>query len=180
MAGRLPTQAELHQQAEKGVLFTRQQVADIAQKESEHSGPGITAGGPAATAQSFFDKQQKFLAKADELGDKPTAAITKETAAEIQSLESKALGGIRPSKGSLSSTIQSIADQNEREANASMEETEAFITQDDAAAAQRKEAIKQDSQVSAGSVAAQVQSIADKTENLRNSLAEDLRSKANE
>ncbi|EPS44534.1 hypothetical protein H072_1459 [Dactylellina haptotyla CBS 200.50] len=89
MADRLPTQAELVQQAEKGVLFTPQQhkVSDIAQKESESEGPGITAGGPAATAQSFYDKQRNFLEEAAKIVEKPPAEITKDDASHIMSLE---------------------------------------------------------------------------------------------
>lgn len=62
-------------------------IADIAQKEADYHGPGAVSGGPAATAQSFYDKQQNFLQKADELVEKPSAAITKRDASEIQSLE---------------------------------------------------------------------------------------------
>ncbi|KAF3930524.1 hypothetical protein ABW19_dt0201830 [Dactylella cylindrospora] len=174
MAGRLPSKAELHQQAENGILFTPQQVADIAQKESEYNGPGITAGGPAATAQSFYDKQQNFLHMADEMMEKPSASITKQDAAEIQSLESKALGGVRPAKGSFSATIQSIADHNQAEVGGDNKEAGAYITKEDASKAQHGEAVSHGGNVAKGSVAAQLQSIADKTAQLKDNLSENL------
>ncbi|KAK6350111.1 hypothetical protein TWF696_006358 [Orbilia brochopaga] len=210
MAARLPTQEELARQAEKGILFTAQQVADIAQKESERNGSGIAPGGPAATAQSFYDKQQHFLEKASEIVEKPPAAITKEDASEIQSLEAKALGGVRPSKGSLSSVrtqgrstqqkldpvfnykltctkmhskaIQSIADHNVAEAKTTeLKEIPPNITKETAAKAQHDEAVTHGGVISKGSVAAQMQSIADKTEHLKETMTEAVRKReANE
>ncbi|KAF3928943.1 hypothetical protein AA313_de0207125 [Arthrobotrys entomopaga] len=164
---RLPAQAELVHQAEKGILFTPQQVAYIAQKETESNGPGIAAGGPAATAQSLYDKQQNFLEEASKIIEKEPAAITKEDASHLMSLEAKALGGQRPSKGSLSSRLQSIADHNMETDN---EEVGGFVTKEDAAKAMHDESIAHGGTVPKGSIAAQMQSIADKTAHLEGTL----------
>ncbi|KAK6348987.1 hypothetical protein TWF730_009747 [Orbilia blumenaviensis] len=174
MSERLPTNDEIIKQASQGILFTPEQVQNIAKKESESNGPGITAGGPAATAQSFYDKQQNFLEEATKLADTPAAAISKEQASHIMSLETKALGGQRPAKGSLSSTLQSIADHNLAEGSTDNKEAEAFITKEDAAKAMHDEAVKHGGTVAKGSTASQLQSIADKTEHLRQTLTETL------
>ncbi|KAF3908426.1 hypothetical protein ABW21_db0201665 [Orbilia brochopaga] len=84
---RLPTHEELVLQAEHGIIFTPQQVVNIAQKESQTNGPVLAPDGPAATARDFFNKQQHFLEKANELVEKSPAEITKQDACEIQSLE---------------------------------------------------------------------------------------------
>ncbi|KAK6333358.1 hypothetical protein TWF718_011172 [Orbilia javanica] len=174
MSERLPTNDEIIRQATKGILFTPEQVQNIAKKELETNGPGIVAGGPAATAQSFYDKQQNFLEEATKLIDKPAAAISKEQASHIMSLETKALGGQRPSKGSLSSTLQSIADHNLAESNTGDKQPDAFITKEDAAKAMHDEAVAHGGTVAKGSTAAQLQSIADKTEHLKHTLAEGI------
>ncbi|KAK6526904.1 hypothetical protein TWF281_010100 [Arthrobotrys megalospora] len=180
MSERLPTREEIVKQASQGILFTPEQVHNIAKKELESNGPGIAAGGPAAVAQSFYDKQQNFLEEATKLADKPAASISKEEASHIMSLETKALGGQRPSKGSLSSTLQSIADQNIAEAHADNKEADAFITKEDAAKAMHDEAVTHGGTVAKGSTASQLQSIADKTEHLKHTLADNLLGKAKE
>ncbi|EGX53769.1 hypothetical protein AOL_s00004g428 [Orbilia oligospora ATCC 24927] len=180
MSERLPTNDEITKQAAKGILFTPEQVQNIAKKELEISGPGIAAGGPAATAQSFYDKQQNFLEEATKLVDKPAAAISKEQASHIMSLETKALAGQRPAKGSLSSTLQSIADHNLTESTTDNKEAEAFVTKGDAAKAMHDEAVAHGGTVAKGSNASQLQSIADKTEHLKHTLAESLLKEARE
>ncbi|KAF3313669.1 hypothetical protein TWF173_005740 [Orbilia oligospora] len=177
MSERLPTNDEITKQAAKGILFTPEQVQNIAKKELETSGPGIAAGGPAATAQSFYDKQQNFLEEATKLVDKPAAAISKEQASHIMSLETKALAGQRPAKGSLSS---SIADHNLTESTTDNKEAEAFVTKGDAAKAMHDEAVAHGGTVAKGSNASQLQSIADKTEHLKHALAENLLKEARE
>ncbi|KAF3910839.1 hypothetical protein ABW20_dc0105070 [Dactylellina cionopaga] len=178
MAERLPTQAEFVQQAEKGILFTQQQVAAISQKEYKHNSPaGLAAGGPAATGQSFYNKQQNFLTEADRLVEKPVDTITKEEASHLMSLESKALAGTRPSKGSLSSALQSLTDHNliaTETDNKPHQDVGTLITKDDAAKAMHDEAISHNGAVSRGSIATQIQSIADKTAHLKDSLADNL------
>ncbi|KAK6533486.1 hypothetical protein TWF694_002425 [Orbilia ellipsospora] len=165
---RLPTQAELVHQAEQGILFTPQQVADITQKEAESNGSGIAAGGPAATAQSLYDKQQNFLEEASKIIEKEPTTITKNDASHLMSLEAKALGGQRPAKGSLSAKLQSIADHNILETD--NEEVGTFVTKEDAAKAMHDESVAHGGTVPKGSVAAQMQSIADKTARLEEAL----------
>ncbi|KAK6512200.1 hypothetical protein TWF481_001091 [Arthrobotrys musiformis] len=174
MSERLPTHEEIVKQAAKGILFTPEQVQNIAKKELETNGPGIAAGGPAATAQSFYDKQQNFLEEATKLVDKPAAAISKEQASHIMSLETKALGGQRPAKGSLSSTLQSIADHNIAEASVDNKEADVFVSKEDAAKAMHDEAITHGGTVAKGSPAAQLQSLVDKTKHLKQVITDQL------
>ncbi|TEA15680.1 hypothetical protein C8034_v002298 [Colletotrichum sidae] len=111
MNAQLPPKEEIREQAVEGRPITQAEASNLASAESEATGFGPIKGGSAATAQSMHDKQQNFVAKAGEVARKPADQVTKEDAAQVQSAESRVLGG-RPPKGSTSADVQSIADEN--------------------------------------------------------------------
>ncbi|RPB04501.1 hypothetical protein L873DRAFT_1361030 [Choiromyces venosus 120613-1] len=113
-------------------------------------------------AQSLYMKQQEFQRKADEITRKAPEEITQDDARELQSKESRARGGIRPPKGSLSAEAQSIADQNAKPGSIG---GDAYVTHEDAAAAQSAESRIFGGQIPKGSLASQMKSAAGELDN---------------
>ncbi|OJD19079.1 hypothetical protein AJ78_00952 [Emergomyces pasteurianus Ep9510] len=171
MSGEIPTTEDIRAAAARGRRFSLDDISDISQAESEITGGGPVRQGPAATAQSFFSKQRKFDEKVEEILAKPPDTITKEDARELQSLEGRALGAT-PGKQSLSAEVQSIADRNEELAAAGRMHIYSsgdgvYITKEDAAEEQSYEAHMFGGKVPKGSLASQMQSSADKLQNVR-------------
>ncbi|KAK4187019.1 hypothetical protein QBC35DRAFT_515814 [Podospora australis] len=111
MDSELPSKEQLATQAVDGRPITQSAAATIAAAESDMTGRGPIKGGPAATAQSLHDRQENFLAAADEVAHKNAEEITKEDAAKVQHFEARALG--HPGgKDSFGAHVQSIADHN--------------------------------------------------------------------
>ncbi|RSL97998.1 hypothetical protein CDV31_012795 [Fusarium ambrosium] len=113
MEGDIPQKDELQARAMEGHPITQSEASTIAANESDMTGRGPIKGGTAATAQSIYDRQQNFLEKAGDIARKPIDEITKKDAAEVQSAESR-LAGRPVGRGSFSSDVQSVADQNAR------------------------------------------------------------------
>ncbi|KAL1959085.1 hypothetical protein VTO42DRAFT_2872 [Malbranchea cinnamomea] len=171
----LPTPEQIRKAAAAGHPISVLDVSDIAQAEGGQPQPG----GPSATAHSVYSRQCNLENKAAEILSKPSAAITKEDAAELQSAEARALGR-QPGRDSLSAEIQSLADENENKTHIAEElgmsydvvDTEPpapaapYITKDDAAQMQSIEASLYGRQVRGG-LASQMQSSADKLESAR-------------
>lgn len=86
MAENLPDPQEIRDTAATGAQLSRQEVADLAKLERDMTGR-IEKGGPAATAQRIYTKQQEFLRKADNVIAQPIEQISKEEADEIRDLE---------------------------------------------------------------------------------------------
>ncbi|KAF6838253.1 seed maturation protein [Colletotrichum plurivorum] len=87
MSSLLPNKNELREQAVEGRPITQTEASTIASAD------------------------KNFVAKAGDVARKPANEITKEDAAQVQSAEARVLGG-RPSKGSTSADVQSLADEN--------------------------------------------------------------------
>ena len=88
MESKLPDPQEIRDHAATGAPLSRQEVADLAKAESEKTGR-IEKGGPAATAQSIYTKQQEFLQKASKAMSQPVEQISKEEADKIHDLEAR-------------------------------------------------------------------------------------------
>ncbi|KAB5559724.1 hypothetical protein GE09DRAFT_1235999 [Coniochaeta sp. 2T2.1] len=107
----LPTKDDLHFKAIAGEKVEESLVDEL--KKAEAPGGGNPpAGGVAATAQSIHDRQENAKHVAEEITSKPEAEITKEDASRMTSAESRAMGGIRPPKDTISAHVQSVADHN--------------------------------------------------------------------
>jgi Seed maturation protein len=84
----VPTPSEIRQAAAAGKPISREDVSNITHQETAYTGQtGPVPGGPAATAQSLYTKQQAFANKAEELLRKAPQEITQNDAREIQSKE---------------------------------------------------------------------------------------------
>ncbi|KAH8174442.1 hypothetical protein LIA77_05861 [Sarocladium implicatum] len=86
--------------------------SELAKAETQKTGTGPVAGGPAATAQSIKDKQGNLADKVHEVAGKAPGDITKEDAAKMQSREDRILGQEARGSNSLASEVQSQADKN--------------------------------------------------------------------
>jgi hypothetical protein len=86
----LPDSQQVCQSAASGAPPSKADVSNLASRENALTGDatsGPQKGGPAATAQSLYTKQQNFEQKADEINRKNPAEITSEDAREVQSAE---------------------------------------------------------------------------------------------
>ncbi|BDD62612.1 hypothetical protein MPDQ_007303 [Monascus purpureus] len=166
----IPSIDELKRAAECGQRITSDDVSVISQAESELTGSGPIAGGPAATAQSLAMKQMNFDTKVDEISRKPQSHITQEDARQIQATEGRAFNK-PPGPGSIAAQVRSIANRNEALGLPPVEtNAPTFVTKDDAREAQRAEAEVYGGQNPRGGMAAQMQSVAAKAENARRSF----------
>ncbi|OKL62876.1 hypothetical protein UA08_01832 [Talaromyces atroroseus] len=144
----LPTVNEIKRAATAGQRFTPEDVSSIAQAESE-----LTGGGP-----------MNFDARLDALAQKPPSHITQEDARQIQSAEGRAFNS-PPGPASVSAQIRSIADRNEALGlPADPDPGPVYVTKEEASEAQSLEAMYTGGMVPKGSLAAQMQSAADKRE----------------
>ncbi|KAJ5887190.1 hypothetical protein N7504_011237 [Penicillium tannophilum] len=167
MSADIPTVADLKQAVEAGQRITPADVSIISHAESVLTGRGPLRGGPAATAQSIAMKQMNFDAQLDEISRKPHSHITHEDAREMQATEGRAFGR-PPGRGSVSEQIRSIADRNEILGLPAVPiEVPVYVTKDDAREAQRAESMLYGGQIPRQGMAAQMQSAADKIENIR-------------
>ncbi|KAJ5801952.1 uncharacterized protein N7503_004402 [Penicillium pulvis] len=167
MSADIPTVADLKQAVEAGQRITPADVSIISHAESVLTGRGPLRGGPAATAQSIAMKQMNFDAQLDEISRKPHSHITHEDAREMQATEGRAFGR-PPGRGSVSEQIRSIADRNEILGLPAVPiEVPVYVTKDDAREAQRAESMLYGGQIPRQGMAAQMQSAADKIENVR-------------
>lgn len=87
MESELPPKEQLAAKAAEGRPITQSEASAIAHAESDMTGRGPIAGGPAATAQKLHDRQQNFLKVAGEIGRKPSEEVTQEDAAKVQRFE---------------------------------------------------------------------------------------------
>lgn len=111
MDSELPSKEQLVAPAVDCRPITQSAAATIAATESDMTGRGPIKGGPAAPAQSLHDRQENFLAVADDVARKNAEEITTEDAAKVQRFEARALG--HPvERGSFTAKVQSIADHN--------------------------------------------------------------------
>ncbi|KAJ5592046.1 uncharacterized protein N7459_002415 [Penicillium hispanicum] len=163
----LPTVTELKQAAESGQRITPEDVSAISHAESVYTGRGPVRGGPAATAQSLAMRQINFDSKLDEMSRKPHSHITQQDAREMQASEGRAFNK-PPGVGSISAQVQTIANRNEvLNLPAVAAELPVYVTKDDAREAQRAESMLYGGQIPSLGLAAQMQSAADKLENVR-------------
>src|SRR2546421_1115328 len=86
MAQNLPNEQELKDRAAAGIPLSREEVADITRAEQDVAGQTVR-GGPAATAQSLYTKQQDFFKKTSNVMSQPVEQITKEEANQVESAE---------------------------------------------------------------------------------------------
>ncbi|KAJ5765811.1 hypothetical protein N7520_005370 [Penicillium odoratum] len=167
MSAEIPTVADLKQAVEAGQRITPADVSMISHAESILTGRGPLRGGPAATAQSLAMRQMNFDAQLDEVSRKPQSHITHEDAREMQATEGRAFGR-RPGRGSVSEQVRTIADRNEILGLSPVPtEVPVYVTKDDAREAQRAESLVYGGQTPRQGMAAQMQSAADKIENVR-------------
>ncbi|KAJ5630313.1 uncharacterized protein N7484_010413 [Penicillium longicatenatum] len=168
MSADIPTVADLKQAVEAGQRITPADVSMISHAESVLTGRGPLRGGPAeATAQSLAMRQMNFDAQLDEVSRKPQSHITHEDAREMQATEGRAFGR-PPGRGSVSEQVRSIADRNEILGLPVVPtEVSVYVTKDDAREAQRAESMLYGGQTPRQGMAAQMQSAADKIENVR-------------
>ncbi|CEJ57861.1 hypothetical protein PMG11_06539 [Penicillium brasilianum] len=163
----LPTVAELKQAAESGQRISAQDVSAISQVENRLTGRGPVRGGPAATAQSIAMKQMNFDSTIEEVSRKPPILINQNDARIVQSTEGRAFNR-PPGIGSVSAQVRSIANHNDfYNVPAVPTEAPVYITKDDAREAQRAESAYYGGRIPSYSMAADMQSAADKLENLR-------------
>lgn len=87
MESNLPPKQELRLQAAEGRPITQAEASTLAAEETDRTGVGPVKGGPAATAQSLHDKQQRFIEVAGEVARKPSDEVTKQDAAVVQKAE---------------------------------------------------------------------------------------------
>ncbi|KAJ5937587.1 hypothetical protein N7454_003929 [Penicillium verhagenii] len=167
MSNDIPTIADLKQAVEAGQRITPADVSMISHAESVLTGRGPLRGGPAATAQSLAMRQMNFDAQLDEVSRKPQSHITHEDAREMQATEGRAFGR-PPGRGSVSEQVRSIADRNEILGLPPVPtELPVYVTKDDAREAQRAESMVYGGQIPRQGMAAQMQSAADKIDNVR-------------
>ncbi|KAJ5660511.1 hypothetical protein N7507_006962 [Penicillium longicatenatum] len=176
MSADIPTVADLKQAVEAGQRITPADVSMISHAESVLTGRGPLRGGPAeATAQSLAMRQMNFDAQLDEVSRKPQSHITHEDAREMQATEvvlshriSRPCIWPTPGRGSVSEQVRSIADRNEILGLPVVPtEVSVYVTKDDAREAQRAESMLYGGQTPRQGMAAQMQSAADKIENVR-------------
>ncbi|KAL2111007.1 hypothetical protein VUR80DRAFT_417 [Thermomyces stellatus] len=110
-----PNKQDVQERAASGEPISQDEASSLVREERDMTGWGPIPGGAAATAQSLHDRQMNFVAKAGDIARKPEHEVTKEDAADLQSKEARARGGVPPGGPSTSSFVQSIADQNERD-----------------------------------------------------------------
>ncbi|KAH8690606.1 hypothetical protein BGW36DRAFT_389041 [Talaromyces proteolyticus] len=170
MSNDLPTVNEIKRAVVAGQRITPEDVSQIAQAENELTGRGPIKGGPAATAHSLSSKQMNFEAKLDELAHKPPSHITQEDAREMQSAEGRAFNA-PPGAASVSAQVRSLADRNEVLGLPAVQDPgPVYVTKEEASEAQATEAMYTVGMVPKGSLAAQMQSAADKREAARNGV----------
>ncbi|KAJ5729698.1 uncharacterized protein N7483_004206 [Penicillium malachiteum] len=166
----LPSVADLKQAVEAGQRITPGDVSTISHAESQLTGRGPLRGGPAAVAQSLAMRQMNFDTKFEEVSRKPQSHITHEDAREMQAAEGRAFGR-PPGRGSVSEQVRSIADRNEILGIPPVPtEMPVYVTKDDAREAQRAESMVYGGQIPRQGMAAQMQSAADKIENVRRDI----------
>ncbi|KAJ5273698.1 hypothetical protein N7478_008823 [Penicillium angulare] len=166
----IPSVADLKQAVEAGQRITPGDVSTISHAESELTGRGPLRGGPAATAQSLAMRQMNFDNKFEEVSRKPQSHITHEDAREMQAAEGRAFSR-HPGRGSVSQQVRAIADRNELLGIPPVPtEVPVYITKDDAREAQRAESMVYGGQIPRQGMAAQMQSAADKIENVQRDI----------
>ncbi|QKX63784.1 uncharacterized protein TRUGW13939_10955 [Talaromyces rugulosus] len=169
----IPTVGDIKRAVAVGQRITPEDVSQIAQVESEFTGGGPVKGGPAATAHSLSSRQMNFEAKLDELAHKPQSHITQEDARSMQSAEGRAFN-TPPGPASVSAQVRSLADRNEVLGLPAVQDPgPVYVTKEEASEAQSVEAIYTGGMVTRGSLAAQMQSAADKREAARNGVTWD-------
>ena len=158
----MPTPDEIRAAAASGVRLSQEQVSEISRREQAANPSGQRVhGGPAATAQSIYAKQQQLDEKLDELSETPVEAVTEKDVGELQSAMVKGKGGQPVGKDNIVSDLHRVAQANESEDMEAVPISD--VTKAEAAELQSAEAqVNRTGKNIKGGLAAQAQSIADK------------------
>jgi hypothetical protein len=156
-----PTPQQIREAAAAGTRLNREEVAEISRREEAASPSGQRVpGGPAATAQSIYTKQQQLDRKLDEISTTPPSQITEKDVGELHSAMTKGRGGKPVEKDNIVSDLHKIAQTNEGMRDGAVPLS--GIDKEDAAELQSEEAvISGTGRNEKGGLAAQAQSIAD-------------------
>ncbi|KAL2022615.1 hypothetical protein VTK56DRAFT_4959 [Thermocarpiscus australiensis] len=170
---KLPATAQLEADFAEGRPITQAEASTIASAESSITGRGPVKGGPAATAQSVHDRQQRLgatipsgqLPAKEQVMDRAAKGrpVTQAEASVLESAESKIAGG--PSRGGPAATAESLHDRQQNFSQVASEVTQKpaeEITKEDAERVQRAETRALGHPPGKGSLSAEVQSIADR------------------
>jgi hypothetical protein len=158
-----PSPEAIRAAAAQGVRLTPEQVSEIARREQAANPSSQTVqGGPTATAQSILTKQQQLDSKLDELVEKPLNKINEQDVGELHSAMTKGRGGKPIEKDNIVSDLHRVAQMNEGLTKKSGPLAEA--TKEEAAELQSEEAAMSGTgRTEKGGIAAQFQSVADKS-----------------
>jgi hypothetical protein len=158
-----PSPEALRTAAASGVRLSQEQVSEISRREQASNPAGQRVhGGPSATAQSIYAKQQQLDEKLDELSQTPADQVTEKEVGELHSAMVKGRGGQQVEKDNIVSDLHRVAQANESGEFEAIPVSD--VSKEEAAAMQSQEAqLSGRGRNVKGGPAAQAQSIADKT-----------------
>jgi len=167
-----PSPEDLRSHAARGMRFTPEQVSEISRREQIFSPDGQQSKkGPGATAQSILTKQRQLDDKLEELSELPLDEITEKDVGELQSAMTKGRGGKPIEKDNVVSDLHRVAQTNEGIRMDPVEVSfDGISTADKAEVESYEMRVRGDGKIKKGGLAAQVQSAADRRENLHQTV----------